>query len=388
MNKSWKLSERLSKLPPYLFAEIDAMKQKEIEAGREVIDLGVGDPDQPTPKFIVEAMSRMLDISRFHRYPSYIGQKEFRESVSRWIRNRYGVQAIPENEIITLIGSKEGIAHFPEAFINPGDKVLIPDPGYPVYFSGTVFAEGNPVKFPLKQENNFLPDLKELEPELKTAKMIFLNYPNNPTSAGGNDSFFRDLIDLAHKYGFIIAHDAAYLEIYFNNDRPKSILEFEGGKEVSIEFHSLSKTFNMTGWRIGFAVGNRDLVNGLGQIKKNIDSGVFGAIQAACINALDNGGAVIDDIRFAYLEKKKILEDAIEKAGLELVKSNYTFYLWIKCPDKFNSMKFTKHLLKQCSIISTPGIGFGEYGDGYIRFSLTCPMDDIKKAAEFLKIKL
>ncbi len=388
MSGKFKFTNRLTKLPPYLFAQIDKMKQHELDSGRDIVDLGVGDPDQPTPSFIVEAMRRMLDISKFHRYPSYIGQKEFREAAASWMLSRYNVSVSPETEVITLIGSKEGIAHFPLAFINPGDKVLIPDPGYPVYFSGTVYAGGIPEKFPLLKQNNFLPDLKKLEKKFKDIKLIYINYPNNPTSADANDDFYRQLIDYAHEYNFIILQDAAYIEIFYDKPRPKSILEFKGAKDVAIEFHSLSKTFNMTGWRIGFAVGNHELVMGLGQVKKNIDSGVFGAIQAATISALNNGTSAVEEIRKQYREKKEIMTQALNETGLELFQSNTTFYLWIKCPDKFDSMKFTKHLIKKCGIISTPGIGFGKFGEGFIRFSLTTSLENIKQAGESLKIKL
>ncbi len=311
MSGKFKFTNRLTKLPPYLFAQIDKMKQHELDSGRDIVDLGVGDPDQPTPSFIVEAMRRMLDISKFHRYPSYIGQKEFREAAASWMLSRYNVSVSPETEVITLIGSKEGIAHFPLAFINPGDKVLIPDPGYPVYFSGTVYAGGIPEKFPLLKQNNFLPDLKKLEKKFKDIKLIYINYPNNPTSADANDDFYRQLIDYAHEYNFIILQDAAYIEIFYDKPRPKSILEFKGAKDVAIEFHSLSKTFNMTGWRIGFAVGNHELVMGLGQVKKNIDSGVFGAIQAATISALNNGTSAVEEIRKQYREKKEIMTQAL-----------------------------------------------------------------------------
>lgn len=389
MKTNWKTADRLGKLPPYLFAEIDKMKQKEIEKGREIIDLGVGDPDQPTPKFILETMSRMLDISKFHRYPSYIGSPEFRLAVTRWLFNRFNVSLCPATEVISLIGSKEGIGHFPLAFINPGDKVLIPDPGYPVYFSGTVFAGGKPERFTLLKENDFLPDLKKMKTKLKKAKLIFINYPNNPTSAEANEEFMKELIELAQKENFIIAQDAAYSEIYFDEDsRPKSILEFDGAMDVAVEFHSLSKTFNMTGWRVGFAAGNKDLIKGLGQVKKNVDSGVFGAIQAAAIAALDNGQFSADEVRNLYRSRKEMLLPALEDKGMEVYKSNTTFYLWIKCPDKFDSMKMTKHLLKEAGIISTPGIGFGKAGEGYIRLSLTSPTEDVKRAAELIREKL
>lgn len=389
MTKNWKTADRLQQLPPYLFAEIDNMKHKELEKGREIIDLGVGDPDQPTPKFILETMGRMLEISKFHRYPSYIGSSEFRLAVTRWFFNRFNVSLCPATEVISLIGSKEGIGHFPLAFINPGDKVLIPDPGYPVYFSGTVFAGGKPERFPLLEQNQFLPDLKKLKTKLKKTKLIFINYPNNPTSAQANDEFQKELIDLAHKNDFIIAQDAAYSEIYFDDDsKPKSILEFDGAIDVAVEFHSLSKTFNMTGWRVGFAAGNKDLISGLGQVKKNVDSGVFGAIQSAAITALDNGSFSSDEIRNLYKARREILLPALEEQGLEVYPSNTTFYLWIKCPDKFDSMKMTKHLLKEAGIISTPGVGFGEAGEGYIRLSLTSPTEDIRRAADLIKEKL
>jgi LL-diaminopimelate aminotransferase len=253
----FEFSQRISQLPPYLFAQIDKKKREKIAQGVDVIDLGVGDPDIPTPKPIVDAMKRAVEKPEHHRYPSYEGMLSFRQAVADWYKRRFGVELDPEKEVITLIGSKEGIAHFPLAFVNPGDVVLCPDPAYPVYKIGTIFAGGIPYILPLKEENNFLPDFKSVPSDvLKKAKIIWVNYPNNPTSATATREFYKELIDWAREHNIIVASDLAYSEIYFDGEKPPSILEIEGAKDVAIEFHSLSKTFNMTGWRLGMAVGN------------------------------------------------------------------------------------------------------------------------------------
>ncbi|HIQ49444.1 MAG TPA: LL-diaminopimelate aminotransferase [Aquifex aeolicus] len=379
-------SDRLKVLPPYLFAELDRKKQEKIEQGVDVIDLGVGDPDMPTPKPILEAAKKALENPENHRYPSYVGKLTFREAVANWYKKRFGVDLDPQSEVIALIGSKEGIAHFPLAFVNPGDIVLCPDPAYPVYKIGTIFAGGTPYTVPLKEENNFLPDLDSIPKDVaEKARIIWINYPNNPTSAPPTLEFYEKLVDWAKENNVIIASDNAYSEIYTGTEKPPSILQVPGAKDVAIEFHSLSKTYNMTGWRIGMAVGNKELVAGLGKVKTNVDSGQFGVVQDAAITALNLSEEEAEKIRNVYRERKKIMTEALEKIGLEIYKSDYTFYLWIKVPKGYTSAEFVGRLIDEVGIVCTPGNGFGEYGEGYFRISLTVPTERLLEAAERIK---
>ncbi|MBA3070570.1 MAG: aminotransferase class I/II-fold pyridoxal phosphate-dependent enzyme, partial [Nitrospirae bacterium] len=298
---SVQLSNRVKNLPPYLFAAIDKMKQDALAKGIDLIDLSIGDPDIPTPAHIVNAMKKAVENPAHHRYPSYEGMLSYRDAVAGWYKKRFNVSLDPKTEVLSLIGSKEGIGHIPLAFINPGDVVLVPSPGYPVYPVGTLFAGGESHIMPLREANGFLPDFKIIpEDVLKKAKLMFINYPNNPTSATASAGFYKETISLAKKYNIIICHDAAYSEVYYDNEKPISFLEIEGAKDVGIEFHSLSKTYNMTGWRIGFAAGNKDVIAGLGKIKSNLDSGVFQAIQEAAIAAFNTDDSILSDIRKIY----------------------------------------------------------------------------------------
>jgi len=292
----------------------------------------------------------------------------------------------PDKEVLSLIGSKEGIGHMPLAFIDPGDYVLVTSPGYPVYAIATGFAGGRVYEMPLLKSNGFLPDLDRVPGTvLKRAKMMFLNYPNNPTSACATRGFFRGLVDFAVRHNILICHDAAYTEIYFDNKRPMSFLEIPGAKNVGIEFHSLSKTYNMTGWRIGFAVGNSNAIAGLGKIKTNLDSGIFQAIQEAGIEALKTEDEVLEKIRRTYQKRRDILYNGLRDIGLEVEKPMATFYLWVRCPDGFSSMDFTAHLLKHGGILTTPGNGFGSPGEGYVRFALTVPEKRLREAVKRIR---
>ena len=379
-------SQRIAQLPPYLFAQIDKKKKEKLDQGADVIDLGVGDPDIPTPKPIVEAMKRAVEKPENHRYPSYEGMLSFRQAVADWYKKRFGVDLDPQKEVIALIGSKEGIAHFPLAFVNPGDVVLCPDPAYPVYKIGTLFAGGEPYILPLKEENNFLPDFRSVPKDvLKRAKIIWVNYPNNPTSAKATKEFYKELIEWAKENRIIVASDLAYSEIYFGEEKPPSILEIEGAKDVAIEFHSLSKTYNMTGWRIGMAVGNEKLIAGLGKVKTNVDSGQFQAIQEAGITALNLPEQEVQSIRDLYRERRKVMVEALERAGLEVYPSDATFYLWVKVPKGYSSAQFVERLLEECAIVCTPGNGFGEHGEGYFRISLTVSTERLLEASERIK---
>ncbi|MBA3063106.1 MAG: aminotransferase class I/II-fold pyridoxal phosphate-dependent enzyme, partial [Atribacteria sp.] len=282
-----KIAQRIQTIPPYLFAEIDKKKEEAIKRGIDIINLGIGDPDQPTPNNIIEKLRESVKDPNTHNYPPYQGTAEFRQAIASWYKNRFGVNLDPEQEVMALIGSKEGIAHIFLAFIDPGDFSLIPDPGYPVYKTGTLFANGFPYIMPLLEENDFLPDLEEIDEEIaQRAKLMFINYPNNPTAAVANKDFFEKVVKFAKKYDILVCHDFAYSEMTFDDYKANSFLEVDGAKEVGIEFHSLSKTYNMTGWRLGFAVGNKEAISALSIIKTNIDSGVFKAIQQAGIEAL------------------------------------------------------------------------------------------------------
>ena len=376
------LASRVKHLPPYLFASIDKMKQKALHKGVDLIDLSIGDPDIPTPSRIVRAMQKAVENPLHHRYPSYEGMLSFRQAVARWYRRRFHVSIDPEKEVLSLIGSKEGIGHIPLAFVNPGDTVLVPSPGYPVYPVGTLFAGGTSYVMPLREENNFLPDLGRTPKNvLKKAKLMFLNYPNNPTSAGAPPEFFKEVIRIALDFNIIVCHDASYTEIYYD-EKPLSFMQIPGAKDVGIEFHSLSKTYNMTGWRIGFAVGNREILGGLGKIKTNLDSGVFQAVQEAAMCALGMSQESLTPIRKTYQERLNILYDGLTNLGMQLTKPQATFYLWVKVPPGFSSMRFTAHLLDRAGVLATPGNGFGEAGEGYIRFALTAPSHRIKEAVK------
>jgi len=358
------------------------MKQKAIEKGIDLIDLSIGDPDLPTPALIVKAMKKAVERPVNHRYPSYEGMLSFRNSVALWYKKRFGVTLDPHVEVLSLIGSKEGIGHIPLAFVNPGDIVLVPSPGYPVYATGTLFAGGQSYMMPLREENDFLPDLERIPKRvLLKSKLIFVNYPNNPTSATAPVKFFKDLIRIASKYNIIVCHDASYTEIYYGK-RPISFMEMPGAKRVGIEFHSLSKTYNMTGWRIGFAVGNRKVLEGLGKIKTNLDSGVFQAIQEAAIAALHMDNRGLAGIRNTYKARRDIFYKGVKRLGLHALNPDATFYIWVKTPPHYNSMNFVTQMVSKAGVLATPGNGFGDAGEGYVRFALTAPGNRIQEAVE------
>lgn len=381
-----RLADRVKNLPPYLFAAIDKMKNDARSKGVDLIDLSIGDPDIPTPAHIVDAMKSAVEKPEHHRYPSYEGMLSYREAVANWYKRRFNVSLDPKAEVLSLIGSKEGIGHIPLAFVNPGDVVLVPSPGYPVYPVSTLFAGGESYIMPLREDNGFLPDFKAIpEDVLKRSKLMFLNYPNNPTAAVAGEEFFKEAISLAEKYNIIICHDAAYSEIYYDNEKPMSFLEVDGAMDAGIEFHSLSKTYNMTGWRIGFAAGNREIIAGLGKIKTNLDSGIFQAIQEASITALNTDEKILAGIRKVYQERRDALYNGLMAIGLNVRKPKATFYLWTKVPVGFDSSSFVAHLLEKAGVLGTPGAGFGNPGEGYIRFALTQPVERIKEAVERIR---
>lgn len=373
-------------MPPYLFAEIDRKKREAIARGVDIIDLGVGDPDIPTPSQVVQKLIEAAAKPANHRYPSSAGMLEFRQAVARWYRQRFNVALDPEKEVVSLIGSKEGIAHMAVGFVDPGDLVLIASPCYPVYPIGTSFCGGKSYFLPLRKENRFLPDLDAVPaPVAKQAKLLWINYPNNPTGAVAEKEFFAKVVDFARRHNVIVCHDAAYTEMGFDGYRPMSFLEVEGAKEVGIEFHSLSKTFNMTGWRIGMAVGHPELVSGLAQVKSNVDSGIFQAIQEAGIEALRLGEEIIEPSRRVFQERRDILVCGLQAAGLESEKPRATFYVWVSVPKGMTSAGFTAKLLDEAGIITTPGNGFGEAGEGYVRFTLCVDRERLKEVTERIR---
>ncbi len=385
MSINLKKTKRLSQLPPYLFTQLDREKEKLKEKGWNLIDFGVGDPDLPTPLPIVNRLIQACQNPKNHRYPSYEGLISFREAVSKWYQKRFGVTLDPQREVITLIGSKEGIAHICLGLLNPGDVVLIPDPAYPVYRAGVIFAGGKPFYLPLREENKFLPALDTIpERVARSSKILWINYPNNPTAATATVEFFYRVIDFAKKFNLIVCHDLAYSEISFDGYQPPSLLQVRDGKEIGIEFHSLSKSFNMTGWRIGFAVGNAKIIRTLREVKTNIDSGVFQAIQEAGIEALQMNDKAIREIKKVYQRRRDIIIDGLQKLGWEINPPQATFYLWVKVPGKKSSLKFTLELLRKYGIVVTPGVGFGPSGEGYIRIALTVNEKRIKEAIQRL----
>ena len=379
-------AKRIEQIPPYLFAEIDKKKEELRQKGIDLIDLGIGDPDLPTPKPIIERLKMAAENPQNHRYPSYEGMIEFRSAVAQWYARRFNVTLDPRTEVLSLIGSKEGIAHIPLAFVNPGDYVLVPTPGYPVYRVSTIFAGGTPYFLPLRKENGFLPKLSEIPKKVaERARILFINYPNNPTSAIAEGPFFEEVVAFARRYQVIVCHDAAYSEIAFDGYQPLSFLVIKGGKEVGIEFHSLSKTFNMTGWRIGFAVGNVEILAGLGRVKTNIDSGLFQAIQEAGVEALNHFDTPLPEIINTYERRRDVLVKGLREIGLEVDKPKATFYLWIQVPKGYTSTQFAAILLEKGGIVATPGNGFGEAGEGYIRMALTIDETRLREAIERLK---
>jgi LL-diaminopimelate aminotransferase len=376
-------SDRINRLPPYLFAAIDEAKAKVIAKGVDVIDLGVGDPDQPTPAHIVESMCEAVRDPSTHQYPSYTGMIEFRKAAADWCKQTRGLDIDPVSETLTLIGSKEGVAHVPLAFINPGDVVLCPDPGYPVYKIGTQFAGGKEHIMPLLQENDFLPDLEAIPREaLSKAKLMFINYPNNPTSATADLKFFEEVVQFAREHNIVVVHDNAYSEMVYDGYQSPSFLSVDGAMDIGIELYSMSKTYNMTGWRLGFAVGNKDLIAGFGKVKSNIDSGAFDAIQRAGITALTSSQQCVVDMNMIYTERRNVLIKGLNEMGIDVKPPKATFYVWAPVPDGHDSMGFSKLLLEEAGIVATPGVGFGAYGEGYIRFALTQTVPRMNEAVE------
>ena len=379
-------AKRLKSLPPYLFARIEKKIQEKKAAGVDVISLGIGDPDRPTPGHIIDKLVEQANNPENHSYPSSVGMMEYREAVAQWYKNRFDVDLDPASEIVTLIGSKEGIGHISFCYVDSGDVNLVPDPGYPVYGIGTLLAGGEPYNMPLKEENGFLPDLDAIPEDVADkAKILFINYPNNPTGALADMNFFNKVVAFAKKHDLIVCHDGAYSEIAFDGYEPPSFLQAEGAKEVGIEFNSLSKPYNMTGWRIGWAAGRQDVIEALGRIKSNLDSGAFQAIQYAAIEGLIGPQDSVKEMQAIYKERRDTVVNGLNAMGWNMEAPKATFYVWAPVPKGFNSSEFAELVLEKAGVIITPGIGYGENGEGYFRIALTVENKRIGEALERMK---
>lgn len=381
-------SERLNKIPPYLFAEIDKKIAAAKAKGIDVISLGIGDPDKPTIPSVIKEMHIAVDNAKNHDYPPYEGTLQFREASSKWLKERFGIDINPKDEIISSIGSKEAIAHLFLAFVDAGDYTLIPDPGYPVYRTGTIFAGGTPYAMPLLEENGFLPDFDKIPEDIaKKSKIMFLNYPNNPTGAVCDLEFFKKAVDFCKKYDILLCHDNAYCEITYDGFKAPSVLEVEGAKDIAIEFFSHSKSYNMTGWRLGFVCGNKEAIQALGTIKNNLDSGTFKAIQQAGIKAYNAPEGEVLSLISMYQERKDVIENGLKELGwpVEQNKSKGTIFLWHKVPNGMTSEEFATLMLEKAAVVVPAGIGYGKYGEGYFRIALTQETERLKEVIQRMK---
>jgi len=381
-------AQRLAAVPPYLFAEIDRKKREVVARGVDVISLGIGDPDLPTPRFVIDALHRAVENPANHQYPDYEGSLAFRQAACQFYARRFGQRFDPKTETLALIGSKEGLAHIIWAFVDPGDVVLVPDPGYPVYGTHTRLAGGTPYLLPLRAENGFLPDLSAVPEEVaRRAKLLFLNYPNNPTGAVATLEFYQQAVDFAGKHDILIVSDNAYSEMTYDGYSAPSIFAAEGAREVAVEFWSLSKPFNMTGWRIGFVVGNAAAISALGVIKTNTDSGQFTAVQEAAIAALTSpeADAFIAQMNETYRRRRDLAVAGLRAIGLAASPMKGSFYLWVPVPKGHTSASFATLLLEQAGVVVTPGSAYGEHGEGYIRISLCVSEERLQEALERMR---
>jgi LL-diaminopimelate aminotransferase len=375
-----KFASRVEKIPPYLFVEISRKIARKRQEGIDVISFGIGDPDLETPAPVVDVLRATSGDLPNHRYPESDGLPEFRKATADWYQRRFGISLDPDSEVISLIGAKEGIGHAALCFIEAGDIALVPDPGYPVYSVGTWFAGGDCHWLPLEEENGWLPDLDAIPEDVAgRAKVMWLNYPNNPTGAVADLGYFNRVVEFAKTYDIAVLHDACYTDVTFDGYRHPSFLQAEGAMDVGMEFHSLSKTYNMTGWRLGMAVGNADMINALLIVKSNLDSGVPQAIQYMGIEALNTTDDWIDERNAVYQRRRDRVLEVLSEIGLEFDPPKASLYVWARVPDGFSSGDFAEQLLDQCDIVVTPGAGYGSYGEGYIRFSLTIPDDQLEE---------
>jgi LL-diaminopimelate aminotransferase len=376
-----KQARRLDNAPPYLFVEIEANIKKAQAMGMDVISLGIGDPDTPTPGFIIEKMHEALNNPVYHAYPEYSGCLEFRTAVSRYYKRRFGVDIDPETEVVALLGSKEGIAHIFFALVNDCDFTLVPDPQYPVYKLASALTGGIPYPMPLTRENAYLPDLSLIPREVaRRSKILFVNYPNNPTGTVANLDFYQQVVNYGLENDIVVCNDNAYSEFTYDSVAAPSILQAKGAMETAVEFHSLSKSYNMTGWRIGYAVGCKEAISKLKKMKENIDSGVFTAIQIAGVEALDNGDAFAQSMQKIYARRREIALTGLKSLGMEFEVPKGAFYVWVNVPGGYTSKSFTSLLLEQAGVVVAPGNGYGEYGEGYFRISLTISDERLKEA--------
>ena len=386
MEQSPLIAMRVQQLPGYIFSEFHKKKEALEKDGKDIIDLGIGAPDLAAPDFLVQVLTREAKKHVNHRYSSYHGIKEFRLAVSEYYKRRYGVELDPDHEVLLLIGSKEGIYHFIHTVINPSDVALLPNPGYPVYRVATKLAGGRIVDLPLTAENKFAPDFSNLQSDiLQQVKLMMLNYPNNPTAATVKEEVFIEAVKLAKKYNFVVANDAAYDLMTFYDYRAPSILQVPDAKDVAIEFGSLSKSFNMTGWRIGYAVGNRDLIQALARLKSNVDTAQFIPIQKAAAMALTSDLSSVQENNREFLSRMELMYRILVESGFQLEKPRGTFYLWVKVPGGYSSMEFAEKLLLEAGIIVTPGNAFGSYGEGYFRIALTVSKERLQEAGKRLQ---
>ena len=371
MPKKLSLGAKINKFPPYLFKELDKKRKEAEKKGGSIISLAVGDPDIATPASIARFAAKEVLKKSNHSYPYGRGSVKLRNSIAAWHKRRYGVKLNPDSEVLALIGSKEGIAHLPFIVLNKGDTAIIPNPSYPAYKTGVLLSDAKVVRVPLKEKNGFLPELDKLDKKLlKKTKLFFLNYPNNPTGAVADKKFYAKIIKLAKKYSFWIAQDAAYSEIYFNKP-PLSIFNIPGAKDVAVEFHSLSKTFCMTGWRMAWVIGNKDIIRELGKLKENMDSGQFNAIQLTAAYALDNYEKLTPSLRRIFSQRRIKFSAGLKEGGWSVYSSVASFFIWARPPVKMSSIKCVYKMLDYAGVLATPGSGFGGRGEGYVRFSLT-----------------
>ena len=380
-----RFARRIEQLPPYLFVEISRKIAQKRAEGVDVVTFAIGDPDMPTPSHILDRLRQASLDPPNHRYPESEGLPELRRAVARWYDNRFGVALDPDTEVLPLIGAKEGIGHAALCFIDPGDIALVPDPGYPVYSVGTMFAGGECHWMPLVEENDWLPDLKAIPADVADrARALWINYPNNPTGAVAEGAFFEEVVEFSKRHDIPVLHDAPYTEVAFDGYRPSSFLETPGAKDVAIEFHSLSKSYNMTGWRIGMAVGNAEMINALMRVKSNLDSGIPQAIQHAAIEALDGPQDCIDEHNAVYQARRDRAVAALRELGLDVVVPRASLYVWAKLPPGWKSGAFCAMLIEEKAIVVTPGAGYGRYGEGYIRLSLTLSDEQLEKGIQRL----
>jgi len=379
-------AERLSALPPYVFARLDELKARAREQGLDLIDLGMGNPDGSAPQPVIEAAIAALKNPLNHGYPPFEGTASFRRAIASWYRRRYDVDLDPDSEALPLLGSKEGLTHLALAYVNPGDVVLVPSPAYPAHFRGPLIAGGTVHSLILKPENEWLIDLAAIPDEVaQKAKILYFNYPSNPTAATAPREFFEEIVAFARHYSILLVHDLCYAELAFDGYQPTSLLEIPGAKEIGVEFHTLSKTYNMAGWRVGFVVGNRHIIQGLRTLKTNLDYGIFAALQTAAETALQLPDVYVQEVQARYRRRRDFLIQGLGQLGWDVPKTKATMYLWVPCPVGTSSTDFALNVLEQTGVVVTPGNAFGVAGEGYVRISLIAECDRLQEVLHRFK---